>query len=72
MQMYVAVEDGDEEEGGRRRGLTEEQLTKAIAHFIETNPPPGVLPLGDVEPAAIILMGKVINVEREYICSIVQ
>lgn len=67
----VVVEDGEDGEegggggGGRRRGLTEEQLTKAIAHFIETNPPPGVLPLADVEPAAIILMGKVVNVERK-------
>ncbi|KAF4527648.1 hypothetical protein B566_EDAN010873 [Ephemera danica] len=58
----IPVDDEDEEGGRPRRGLTEEQLTKVIAQFIESNPPPGVLQLADVEPDAIVILGKVLPV----------
>ncbi|CAB3371027.1 Hypothetical predicted protein [Cloeon dipterum] len=55
----------EDEEGRPRRGLTEEQVVEVISKFIEQNPPPGFVPLKEIEPEAIILFGQLINIVSE-------
>lgn len=60
-------EDSDEEEvswrGRKSLVLPKDPLTEVITQLIETNPPPGVVPLSQLQPQAIIVYGKLLPVE---------
>ncbi|CAG2060648.1 unnamed protein product, partial [Timema podura] len=56
------IEDDDEEEDSEKwKGKN--PLTDVITQLIETNPPPGVIPVSELEPQAIIIFGKILPVE---------
>jgi hypothetical protein len=60
-------DESDEEEGpwrGRKSlGPPKDPITEVITQLIETNPPPGVVPLSQLQPQAIIVYGKLLPVE---------
>jgi hypothetical protein len=60
-------EESDEEEsswrGRKSLGPPKDPITEVITHLIETNPPPGVVPLKQLQPQAIIVYGKLLPVE---------
>jgi hypothetical protein len=60
-------EESDEEDSswrGRKSLIPpKDPITEVITHLIETNPPPGVMPLRQLPPQAIIVYGKLIPVE---------
>ncbi|XP_067006316.1 pre-mRNA 3' end processing protein WDR33 [Anabrus simplex] len=58
-------EDSDEDDSwrSRRQALIKDPITEVITQLIETNPPPGVVPLSQLQPQAIILFGKLVPVE---------
>lgn len=43
--------------------LPKDPLTEVITQLIETNPPPGVIPLSQLQAQAIIVYGKLLPVE---------
>ncbi|XP_063240646.1 pre-mRNA 3' end processing protein WDR33 [Bacillus rossius redtenbacheri] len=51
-------ESRDDDEAGRKDSLSE-----AISQLMETNPPPGVVPVAELQPQAIIIYGKLLQVE---------
>jgi hypothetical protein len=60
-------EESDEEEaswrGRKSLMLPKDPLTEVITQLIETNPPPGVIPLSQLQPQAIIVYGRLVPVE---------
>jgi len=60
-------EESDEEEtswrGRRSLNPAKDPITEVITQLIETNPPPGVVPLSQLQPQAVIVYGKLIPVE---------
>ncbi|XP_049770252.1 uncharacterized protein LOC126108925 isoform X2 [Schistocerca cancellata] len=58
-------EDSDGEEGWRNRrgGSAKDPISEVISQIMETNPPPGVVPLSQLQPQAILIYGKLIPVE---------
>ncbi|GLH01550.1 Protein will die slowly [Gryllus bimaculatus] len=55
--------DDDESWRTRRQAFIKDPITEVITQLIETNPPPGVLPLSQLQPQAIIVYGKLLPVE---------
>ena len=57
--------DEDETSWRGRRSLVpaKDPITEVITQLIETNPPPGVVPLSQLQPQAVIVYGKLIPVE---------
>ncbi|PSN52003.1 hypothetical protein C0J52_06115 [Blattella germanica] len=59
-------EESDEDEiswKGRKLTLVKDPITEVLTQLIETNPPPGVIPLSQLQPQYIIIYGKLVPVE---------
>ena len=65
--LVFSDEESDEEEtswrGRRSLVPAKDPITEVITQLIETNPPPGVVPLSQIQPQAVIVYGKLIPVE---------
>jgi len=62
----VTTENGDDGDwGSGDKDADQDALAKMIQQIVENVP--GVVPVSELEPTALIVYGKVINVQREWI-----